>query len=365
MSIVAVVGDATTTTTLALAAAWRGRLADATGGRHRRRELRTADSGQTGRKQRRVRAGGARGSGTAESVAPDSAAAERAVPELAFPEPREPDRAAGDVAASEPGTADPGAVAPAPAAVVAAEIDDVLVLEADPTGGSMAAWLDIPVSPSLSTVVTRAGAGGWPAIDALARETASGLRLVPAPVRSLEAVRAVAEAERHVFGVLAGLDRPVVVVDAGDVLPALGAPAVLRHADVAVVVHRQARQSARAAAVRLERLAELVDVVVSADVPMILAVIGATPFEPAEIARFVAGADRDAEEDAASAAEAIPPVVGIADDPLSAAVIAGRTGVSARRFARLPLARSAAELAGATAAVLESVRSTSAWRSRL
>ena len=34
--------------------------------------------------------------------------------------------------------------------------DDVLLVEADPSGGDLAAWFDLPVTPSLSTVVTRA-----------------------------------------------------------------------------------------------------------------------------------------------------------------------------------------------------------------
>ena len=33
--------------------------------------------------------------------------------------------------------------------------DDVIVIEADPSGGDLAAWFDLPVTPSLSTVVTR------------------------------------------------------------------------------------------------------------------------------------------------------------------------------------------------------------------
>ena len=32
--------------------------------------------------------------------------------------------------------------------------EDILVVEADPTGGDLAAWFDMPVAPSLSTVVT-------------------------------------------------------------------------------------------------------------------------------------------------------------------------------------------------------------------
>ncbi|MEX2626307.1 MAG: hypothetical protein WD225_05450, partial [Ilumatobacteraceae bacterium] len=77
--------------------------------------------------------------------------------------------------------------------------DDPLVVEADPTGGSMAAWLDLPGEPTLSTVVTRVPTAGWPAVEQLTHRSPSGLRVVPAPIRSIEAVRAVAEADRNLF----------------------------------------------------------------------------------------------------------------------------------------------------------------------
>lgn len=214
--------------------------------------------------------------------------------------------------------------------------DEVLVLEADHRGGSMAAWLDLPASPTLSTAVTRASEGAWPAVRDVAHDAAAGLRVVTAPIRTIEATRAIAEAERHVLPALSALDRPVVLVDAGRAHPgAIGAPdgvpPVLLASDVVAVVHHQSRQSSRAAAVRIERLADLVEAVVAAapSVATVLVLIGERPFEPAEIARFVA-------EDRTLAG-----VVVLADDPLSAAVLAGRSGVSARRLARLPLMRTA------------------------
>lgn len=211
--------------------------------------------------------------------------------------------------------------------------DDVLVVELDRRGGSMAAWLDLPVEPSLSTLVTRATDGRWPVIDGLARTSPSGVRLVPAPVRATEAARAIDEAALAVLPTLAALDRPVVLADVGRVDAGERLPAAVVQADVCVLVHRQAVQSPAAAAVRLERLAELVDALAPAAVPTVLAVVGAAPFDPVEIAAVVAShLDR----------------IGLATlpvDPLAAAVLAGRTGVSAKRFARLPLARAAADLA--------------------
>ena len=67
----------------------------------------------------------------------------------------------------------------------------------------------------------------------------------------------------------------------------------------------------------------------------ILAVIGSAPFDPAEIGAFV-------DE---SVPDTVRTTVAIADDPLAAATIAGRAGVSAKRLRRLPLMRTASTLA--------------------
>jgi hypothetical protein len=217
--------------------------------------------------------------------------------------------------------------------------DDVLVIETDPRGGSLAAWLDIPVAPSLSAVVTRATAGEWAVIDRLSRVTPSGLRVIPAPVRAVEATRAVAEATDAILPTLASLTSPVVLADAGPLsgqtgVGTGGAAAVVAQAALTVVVHRQAQQSARAAGVRLERLAECFDQLTSSAAETVLAVIGGAPFDAAEIASFV-GAN----------AVVAPAVFELADDPLAAAVLAGRSGVSRRRLLRLPLLRSSGALA--------------------
>lgn len=227
--------------------------------------------------------------------------------------------------------------------------EDVLVVEADRRGGSLAAWLDIPVRPSLSTVVTRVGDGPWPTIDGLARTSPSGVRLVPAPVRALEAASAVDEASRHVFPALAALDHPVVLADVGAVSAADRLPAVAAQADVCAVVHRQATQSARAAGVRLARLAEVVEMVAAVQVPVLLVVVGSTPFDPIDIAAFVA-------EHLDRFGLGVLP-----EDALAAAVLAGRTGVSAKRFARLPLTRAAAEVAARLDAALAEARGARRW----
>ncbi len=233
--------------------------------------------------------------------------------------------------------------------------DDVLVVEADPRGGSLAAWLDIPVTPSLSAVVTRATAGEWSVIERLSRLTPSGLRVIPAPVRAVEASRAVAEAADSIFPTLASLASPVVVADAGSFLGlggvgASGVAPVVAQSALTVVVHRQAQQSARAAAVRLERLAECFEQLAAAGVETTLAVIGRAPFDTDEIARFVG-----------TGALVPPTVFELADDPLAAAVLAGRSGVSPRRLLRLPLLRSAAVLAAYVSNRLTALAATDRW----
>ena len=132
--------------------------------------------------------------------------------------------------------------------------DDVLVIEADPRGGSLASWLDIPIAPSLSAVVTRATAGEWSVIERLSRLTPSGLRVIPAPVRAVEASRAVAEAAESIFPTLASVITPVVIADTGSYfgfagLGPGGVAPVVAQSTLTVVVHRQAQIDRRHIAV--------------------------------------------------------------------------------------------------------------------
>lgn len=208
---------------------------------------------------------------------------------------------------------------------------ELLVIECDPRGGSMAAWLGLPVAPSLSTLVATARSVDWPMVGESSRLAPCGLRVVPAPVGIAEASGAVDEAAHGLFPLLASSDEPIVIADAGPVSPSRVHPA-LGCADVIALVHRQSRSTARAAAVRVERLAEQYEIV-STLAATALIVIGDGPFEPAQIAAFVGGDGADTG------------LVRLPEDPLAAAVLAGRTGISARRLARLPLMRGAATAA--------------------
>lgn len=219
--------------------------------------------------------------------------------------------------------------------------DDLVLVEADPSGGDLAAWFDMPVEPSLSSVVTRVLDGAWPDVERLTRLAPNGLRVLPAPASLAESAQAVDEAARTVVPVLSTMRTPVAVVDTGR-HAALPNP-FLSSAAATVVVHRQSTQSSGAAAVRLQRLVEHVDRAGRSTTSIVVAVVGAEPFSIAEIERFLA--------DSVGAT----PVVGLPVDDLAAAVLAGRTGVSAKRLGRLPLMRAARDLA---IAAQRSLRST-------
>ncbi len=222
-------------------------------------------------------------------------------------------------------------------ALAAALPPDTLVVEADRTGGSIAAWLDVPNSPSLSAVVANLRATTddvamqWATIENLIRTSRSGVRFIPAPVLSTEAARAIDEAERAVFPTIA--QRVLALADAGRRSAAAGISATIRLADIVIVCHRQATASASAASVRIERTAELLELLAGRPGRIIVAVIGDQPFDRGEIHDFLA--------DHASTIRTHL----LADDPLAAAAIAGRQGVSTSKFARLPLIRSCRDLA--------------------
>jgi hypothetical protein len=206
----------------------------------------------------------------------------------------------------------------------------------------------MPVSPSLSTVVTSVLDGAWPEVERHTRLAANGLRLIPAPARAGEATVALSQSTRSLVPMLAMLRSPIVVADAGRVGPAPLDHPFVAAAAVNVVVHRQSTQSARAAAVRLQRLVDRLEQFAAA--PVVVAVVGTDPYGADEVRQFV----RDGVGDTA--------VVALPVDDLAAAVLGGRTGVSERRLARLPLMRGARGLAHEVSRVL--AHSTDGlWRS--
>ncbi|MEO1055329.1 MAG: hypothetical protein AAFY28_00290 [Actinomycetota bacterium] len=210
------------------------------------------------------------------------------------------------------------------------------VVELDPTGGALAGWLDTPLSPSISTLVTHSRREGLrsDALEPLIHRSASGIDTIVAPVRATEAWRAVAEADPIVAdAVRTGISFDA-LLDHGALDPRHPLPTSLLAADAVVLVHRQ-QATARAAAVRVDRLTETAERLAAATAaPLTLAVIGDDPFDPAEISTFVG-----------DSAQRVISVAPLPVDDLAAAVLAGRPGVSARRLARMSLLRASGQLA--------------------
>lgn len=217
--------------------------------------------------------------------------------------------------------------------------DGAVVFEADRAGGSLAAWLDTPTHPTLATIVATAGSSEnhhevMAIVDAMTHHSSSGVRFVSNAPRGRAANQAVAEATFSVLPAVASSERTF-VADTGRHRGGNSLSPVVRASDVVLIVHRQSPASAAAASVRIERLIETVEDVAHTDAPIVLVVIGAAPFDVAELTDFVD----------AAVPGSIASSVGLADDPLAAFTIAGRAGVSARRLRRLPLMRDAAEAA--------------------
>ncbi len=211
-----------------------------------------------------------------------------------------------------------------------------LLAELDPAGGCLAAWLDLPRSPGLAEVVASSAPGSWPAIQTSVQRSTSGVDVLLAPTRAVEAVAVIHAANTSVLPVLAAVDSTVVIADGGRLRGALSVLAI--RSDIVVVAHRQHPGSAAAATLGLERVAELTSLLASRSIPAVVALIGDRPYSSAEVADFV-------EADA---------VVSLAYDPWAAAVLAGRAG-SAVRLRRSPLMRSFAELAGVISSRLRHV----------
>ena len=205
--------------------------------------------------------------------------------------------------------------------------DPCMIAEFDPAGGCLAAWLDLPRSPGLAEVAASSTPGSWSAIQASVQRSVSGIDVLLAPTRAVEAVAVIHAGSTSVLPVLAAIDSSVVIADGGRLRGALSALAI--RSDIVIIAHRQNSGSAAAATLGLERVAELTSLLAARAIPAVVALIGDRPYSSAEVADFV-------EADA---------VVALAHDPWAAAVLAGRAG-PAIRLRRSPLMRSFAGLAG-------------------
>ena len=207
----------------------------------------------------------------------------------------------------------------------------VLVAELDPSGGDLAAWLDLPQSPGLASAVTATPAGAWPTITGHVQQTPSGVAVLVAPLRAVEATAAVREAAARLLPTLSALDTPTVLADCGSQVPSQMS-SVVTQAGLVVVTVRQPRTSDRAAAAVLDRTAELIDHLVARHLDTVAVVVGDAPYAADEIEAFLGGAER------------LVPTLALPDDPAGAAALAGRP-MSRRLALRSPLRRAAAGVA--------------------
>ena len=250
----------------------------------------------------------------------------------------------------------------------------VTVLEADPTGGSLLGWLDDPSTLGrrplrregerrrpLGTPIDdflrdleHCPAGNLGRVVDIAAGENVGDRLVgefdviTAPVHPLEAERAVS---RLPFA-SPGTHRDsrwgswsagrICVVDLGSrphrPFDGLHLPAL----DLLVVVVAQRSSSEGSAAAHIGRMTGVADQLRSsaaAELRMAVLVVGERPFDPFEVGHHLRsrlGAfGQEAPEGCGSGVVVLP------TDPLAAAVLAGRAGMSARRWSRTRLGRAA------------------------
>jgi hypothetical protein len=211
------------------------------------------------------------------------------------------------------------------------------VLEFDPTGGSVSAWLDVPRQPGLSHLAASAAAHTWNAIEETIQHSRAGVDVLVAPTRAVEASAAIAAAAPTVLPVLSAIDETIAIADGGRLHGV--ASALIAQAGMVVLVHRQHHGSAAAAAVGFERVADACDSLTRRSVPYVLALLGDRPYRADEVAEFVGA----------------PMVVDVAVDPWAAAVFSGRAG-SPARLKRSPLWKSLCELSGTASAGLRAAR---------
>ena len=207
----------------------------------------------------------------------------------------------------------------------------VLVAEMDTTGGDLAAWWNLTESPGIATAITGIASPDW--VTTNSQRAASGLLVMPSPLRAHEASSTVNEALRTVLPTLSAYSEVTAIVDAGASTHLL-APAA-SEAAIVVIVASQIAGSPRASAAMLERTGDLVELCNSRAIPAFVGVIGSDPYRVKDIESFTGAVCRS-----------------IADDPLGAAVIAGRPATG-RLATRSRLLKSLAPIAAEVDARLD------------
>ena len=198
--------------------------------------------------------------------------------------------------------------------------NEAIVLELDPTGGDLAAWFDLAVSPGVGSLATTRSLD----IRSHTHTLPGGLRVIPAPVVAADATGVIGEVVRGVLPLVRHTDEATLFLDLGSGRGSLGS-AALAHVDLAVVAVRQDPRSRGATVARCVHAGQAVEAASLAGAPVATVLVGNGPIRTAEINEYLSGG-----------------VAGLIDeDPVSAAQLAGEPG-SPRRNRRSRLLRSAA-----------------------
>lgn len=204
------------------------------------------------------------------------------------------------------------------AAALVAACGAGLMVEMDPSGGTLGAWSDDGGEPGLLVLASRLrrpdDEDAWPAATA---EPLSGIPAIVGPTAESQARAAV----ESIAGRLGLAARPqttgIVVIDGGRWSPSQRSATRVIGCDVVALVCRASVEGIESARWLLDPLA------VAAGAPVVLLLIGNGPYRPEEIAGTLGA----------------PVAASIAWDPSAAASL--KTHGARRRWRRSPLARSA------------------------
>jgi hypothetical protein len=215
----------------------------------------------------------------------------------------------------------------------------LLLVEADPDGGDLAARAGLPPEPGLTSLAAagrRALADGE--LDRHVQSLPGGLPVIVGPADCDHATRALGMVGERLASGLAGLHDRDVLVDCGRLRPASPATSIVAGADVVVLVARPRLDELQHLRPALPRLA-------AAGARPVLLLIGERPYPPGEVAEVLA-----------------VPVLSLPDDRDTAGRLNGQGGRT-ERLARSLLLRTARGVAQTLADTLthpaESVREPS------
>jgi MinD-like ATPase involved in chromosome partitioning or flagellar assembly len=209
-----------------------------------------------------------------------------------------------------------------------------LLLEADPGGGDLGPWLDLPQAPGLVglAAAARHDHGGETAWD-YAQQIGDGLHVVVAPVGAEQATACLSTLGVTAIGDASGRDPAVVIADCGRLDPGSPALRIAAQADHAVLVIRPQVSELAHLAPRIAGLSR-------AGLRLGLLLAPATrriPAEPAYSAQEIA------------ATLDLPVHATIPADPRTVAHLIASRGRPERAMRRRPLLRTAAALAAGLA----------------